>query len=1328
MCKLLHCVQQYIYISANKAVNSGKTKIMKERAIVIKSLKNKFKKVISGVLTAALAVGTFGGSVFTDSTVYAASVQDSWIFREANNADAYSDRISGNTIFLDWNGTPLRGIISKEIYSDYKMTAQIKKGSSSSWTSLQLGIPCDDRLDMWENLNGGALIGGTGLQVAISDTKATVGLVNGVENNNTTQVEVALNGVNTTSDFVNVSVTVKDNIYDISIGSQHIAKITPDKGSIQYGGMELRREWVNGTLVPVYADSDVAYYTSGKITANGNDTYFNNKAIAVVNSETGDGTFGFSTRAEAFWVKDVNVSAINESNDLNGDYFIKNVNSGKYLDISGGSSEDGANVQQWSYNGSEAQKFRLVSDENGYYSILTGASSYSKAIDIASWGTTDGTNVIQWAYHGGDCQKFRIEKNGDYYAIKTKVTDNTKCLDVEGPSIEDGANVHQWSVYGGAGQLWVLESVNGGSNNNDNNGNNDNNNDDNNNNSDNDIVDGGIYYIRNVNSSKYLDVAGISGDDGANIQQWSYTGFYNQQFKLVSDNNGYYSILTAISDFSKAIDVDNWQTNNGTNILQWSYHGGDCQKFKIEKEGDYYAIKTKITDNTKCLDVEGPSIEDGANVHQWDVYGGAGQLWVFESIDGSGSVIPSPNAASVNANLSQVSDPPLLKKVEMYNAGCIEPLNENYARDFARIRELNSTEIRLDASINKWEGTAGKYLVGEPYGSAKNGNTVDMSKLSYDFTRLDPIIDTFTNNGVLPYIAWCYVPDVLCENGEWNNLDTSITNWREVWEEVHYQYAKHYVDKGVQIGYHEIYNEPDLETLLGHNNGFLDLYDYLGGAYLDMYEYGARGILRADSDATIGGPAFADAMNTSTIDNFLARVTSRNLPLDFFSYHSYLDGNTWFMSSAERAAGAKNEQEKVVAALAGNSYFIKTGIHINEYTYLNAGNGGNDGRGSAYNYYGAASDTLDAIMEVVDRTSVTNVYWAQFMESTFFDDPYGLIDKYGRVKAAFNAVKVYNDMPEWRYETNTSSGNIRTVVSSDDDKISVLIWSTNGNGENVNVFLNNADFASGTRRVYRIDQSHASSYDGANPELVAEEIMNVNTSGCVWTGNVPANGVIYITINKDGKADFNSYNERTDFADYIKTQYYYEDRYRGLEGNRAEYSDYAAGKSGSYSYFDSTSNTMFLGMGDSTGVNGQFVGQAHASGAIICKNIPSNFKVKVTTEGNINMNNINTTLGFRVDFYDNATGSYTKSVYFHNGLYNDGRNPNAQDGKLAGLAEYPWGTQRKADQVVQISGDMWNINLYDYAPAGWNTGTKVQISFDMQNTGANTRAQMQLIA
>lgn len=712
----------------------------------------------------------------------------------------------------------------------------------------------------------------------------------------------------------------------------------------------------------------------------------------------------------------------------------------------------------------------------------------------------------------------------------------------------------------------------------------------------------------------------------------------------------------------------------------------------------------------------------------------------FEEYTGDPSDI-----VTVKADLANPVDPPLLKKIAQYNAGCIQPL-ENYDRDWDRIDELYSDSFRIDLTIGKDTGTGGQVVTDDydvyDWNEETGTYKVDKNSLNYNFTQLDRIVGYMTDHNVRPYMSWCYIPTPLQTDGNAHNLDNNIENWQEVWEEIYYQYAKHYVDAGVQIGYHEIFNEPDLEILKiwgamdENTQSFLDIDDFAPGGdpskgvYNDMYEYGAKGILRADPDATIGGPAFAiGEIGTQGWVGFLNRVISKNLPLDFYSFHTYMDGETWYISDERRAEGTTSELEQVIAGLSNDPYFLKTALHITEYNWLNDQTGSSGGLMSPYNYYTAAPKTLDTVMEAVNRTQIQWLHWAQFMESTAGYDPYGIIEHVGgNVKAVFNALKIYADMPVWRYESAFSKDNtgLKSVVSSTDDKIALVVWNNNSPDEEggdrfISVDLDNAVFKTGTRRVYRIDETHASYFDNKNaPELVAEQVGECETDGFVWQGTVPAGGVVYITINKDGAEDFQGANES--FANDIKTSYWYEDRYRGLEGSRSDYADYAAGLSGSYSHFDRKSWTMYLGMGTSTGLNGSYAGQAHASGSVLVRDLPMQFQVQLTTEGDLKMMNKNSTLGFRVDFYDEESGGFVKSVYFHNGMYRENRDPNAQDAKLAGLADYPWGTQEKPDEVVQVSGDIWNIDLSMYAPDGWTSKDKALISFDMQNTGAGTRA------
>lgn len=176
-------------------------------------------------------------------------------------------------------------------------------------------------------------------------------------------------------------------------------------------------------------------------------------------SSSSSGSSGSSSSGSSSGSSSSSDSKDYNTSGLDGVYYIKNANSGKYLDVANASSSNGANVQQYQFNGCDAQKFKLVNDGNGYYSILTACSNYKSGVDVSGWGTSNGTNIQQWSYHGGDCQKFQFVKSGDAYIIKTKMSNCYSCLEVYAWSKTNGGNVNQWEYLGGKNQLWYLEKA-----------------------------------------------------------------------------------------------------------------------------------------------------------------------------------------------------------------------------------------------------------------------------------------------------------------------------------------------------------------------------------------------------------------------------------------------------------------------------------------------------------------------------------------------------------------------------------------------------------------------------------------------------------------------------------------------------------------------------------------------------------------------------------------------------------------------------------------------------------------------------------------------------
>ncbi len=146
----------------------------------------------------------------------------------------------------------------------------------------------------------------------------------------------------------------------------------------------------------------------------------------------------------------------------------------------------------------------------------------------------------------------------------------------------------------------------------------------------------GWYYIKNVNSQKYLQVTDNSGYDGANVEQGTGTGVSGQRWYLTNVGNGYFTLKNGTGYM---LDVPNGENADGTNIQVWSANGLVPQNFKavVSSASNAYGVLTNASVDTKSLDVYNFSTEDGGNVCQWTYYDNTCQQWRFEAISESGS-------------------------------------------------------------------------------------------------------------------------------------------------------------------------------------------------------------------------------------------------------------------------------------------------------------------------------------------------------------------------------------------------------------------------------------------------------------------------------------------------------------------------------------------------------------------------------------------------------------------------------------------------------------------------------------------------------------------
>lgn len=123
---------------------------------------------------------------------------------------------------------------------------------------------------------------------------------------------------------------------------------------------------------------------------------------------------------------------------------------GQRLDVTGGSRSNGANVQIYVSNGTLSQRVWVRSVGGGWYSLTACCSAYP--LDVLNCSDSDGTNVQQWQWNGSNAQKWRFEMGES--GIKIVSACGNKVLEVSDGATANGANVQLWSYTGSAAQSW----------------------------------------------------------------------------------------------------------------------------------------------------------------------------------------------------------------------------------------------------------------------------------------------------------------------------------------------------------------------------------------------------------------------------------------------------------------------------------------------------------------------------------------------------------------------------------------------------------------------------------------------------------------------------------------------------------------------------------------------------------------------------------------------------------------------------------------------------------------------------------------------------------
>lgn len=283
-------------------------------------------------------------------------------------------------------------------------------------------------------------------------------------------------------------------------------------------------------------------------------------------------------------------------------------------DVTGASTANGARVQLYSSNNTNAQKYRFESIGNGTYKIINANSG--KVLDVSSGSTANGAALQQYTSNNTVAQQWTVRNYGSGKIALVSVNAN-KAVDIPGGNAVQQAQLQLYSPNGTVAQQWLVakapltlrERLNETAAKHRQ-----------------DLPDGTYTFGSKLNTSMKMDVSGASRSNYGNVQIWAGNGTNAQKWKVTHDSNGYVTLASVNS--GKVLDVNGGVSANGTNVQQYDSNGTYAQKWIAVKNSDgSYTFQSALAEN-KVLDVSGASTSNGANVQLYAANGTNAQKWV----------------------------------------------------------------------------------------------------------------------------------------------------------------------------------------------------------------------------------------------------------------------------------------------------------------------------------------------------------------------------------------------------------------------------------------------------------------------------------------------------------------------------------------------------------------------------------------------------------------------------------------------------------------------------------------------------------------------------
>lgn len=300
----------------------------------------------------------------------------------------------------------------------------------------------------------------------------------------------------------------------------------------------------------------------------------------------------------------------------NGTYeIVSSKNNNKVLDIVGGSISYGASVQLYDWNGSMAQQYEIIKNQNGYYTIKNVKSNLYLGV-TTNWNQMKSSRLVQGVNASNKGAQFIFTRNSDGSWIISSAWDRRYVFDLYGGSTNNGSPIQIYSSNGTVAQSWKLLKVKNSreemdklaSQNKD------------------AIADGTYFIASSLNTSYVFDVYGGSKSDFGNITIYKNNGTVAQGWKIVHDSKGYVTFMNVGSN--KVLDVYGGQNVNGQNVVQYTSNNSYAQKWIVVNVGSGYKIVSAL-DSNYVLDLYGGRVQNFSNIQIHKSNNTKAQTWSF---------------------------------------------------------------------------------------------------------------------------------------------------------------------------------------------------------------------------------------------------------------------------------------------------------------------------------------------------------------------------------------------------------------------------------------------------------------------------------------------------------------------------------------------------------------------------------------------------------------------------------------------------------------------------------------------------------------------------